>query len=319
MKTKRRRFWQLALLIVVPLVLFAIVSERNSWRPRTMIAPHGNGSYLINFSPDGRYLCLNPSWQDDSFLLYEISSGRLLTFRVANRGGSYFISKKHFMSDRRIYSFPQGKLLAVFPPPMVSNGELSDEKTQLCFSFQTADAGKVFTWDFLSGRPPQPLSTLPTYKKAARSFRLLADRRTLVICDQVSHDYDWHLWFWDVEKRKLVFHGPANSPTVQSTTAGICTWSNQKHEMEVWNYKTGRRLHKFPTDKWGIYELSPDGTLLAVIAKNGGIDLRDTSSGNVIRTLNRQPNDILSLDFSPDGHTLASTGYDGSVIFWRIK
>ena len=73
---------------------------------------------------------------------------------------------------------------------------------------------------------------------------------------------------------------------------------------------------------------SPDGTRLAVVG-SGGIWLYDTTTDQVGNSspIDRNRKDALlagrsglvySVAFSPDGTTLASGSYDGSVLLWKV-
>src|SRR5262249_14708798 len=64
----------------------------------------------------------------------------------------------------------------------------------------------------------------------------------------------------------------------------------------------------------------PDGTILATGAKNGEIYLCDTATGQKRRLLRGHKGSIVSLAFSPDGKTIASTAYypDMTVKLWEV-
>lgn len=68
-----------------------------------------------------------------------------------------------------------------------------------------------------------------------------------------------------------------------------------------------------------VVAISPDGKLLAGGNENGQIDIWDTSTGNIHRTLRGRPGmGITKVSFSPDGKTLASAGQDSVVRIWNL-
>ena len=61
---------------------------------------------------------------------------------------------------------------------------------------------------------------------------------------------------------------------------------------------------------------SPDNTVLILSLSGGGIQLRDVVTGDVLTTLEGHTASPGVLSFSPDGKTLVSAGYDGSILLW---
>ena len=61
---------------------------------------------------------------------------------------------------------------------------------------------------------------------------------------------------------------------------------------------------------------SPDNTVLILSLTGGGIQLRDVVTGDVLTTLEGHTASPNVLSFSPDGKTLVSAGYDGSILLW---
>ena len=61
---------------------------------------------------------------------------------------------------------------------------------------------------------------------------------------------------------------------------------------------------------------SPDNTVLILSIIGGGIQLRDVATGEVLTTLEGHTASPYVFSFSPDGKTLVSAGYDGSILLW---
>lgn len=116
MNTHRQRFWKRALLVAVPLALFALVAWRHSWRPRIIIEERrvGNPAY-VRFSPDGRYLAVSTYSANDEFRIYDFKAGRVIKqfdaaifvhFPAADRLGFY--RGEHYY----VYSLPDFKIVS---------------------------------------------------------------------------------------------------------------------------------------------------------------------------------------------------------------
>jgi hypothetical protein len=68
------------------------------------------------------------------------------------------------------------------------------------------------------------------------------------------------------------------------------------------------------------FALSPDGRTLATGGTNENtIQLWDAETGDLMRTIEGHDKGVLSLDFSPDGRTLASGSYDDTARLWDAR
>ena len=85
----------------------------------------------------------------------------------------------------------------------------------------------------------------------------------------------------------------------------------------LWNRITGARLRTFDVPGHAL-ALSPDGTLLAVAAGSNGAWLCETASGKRLRFLPAK-NAVWSLEFSPDGAELLSSGWSGEISLWNTR
>ena len=67
---------------------------------------------------------------------------------------------------------------------------------------------------------------------------------------------------------------------------------------------------------WDGLVFSPDNTVLILSLIDGGIQLRDVTTGKVLNTLDGHTCSPETFSFSPDGKTLVSAGGDGTILLW---
>jgi WD40 repeat protein len=75
-------------------------------------------------------------------------------------------------------------------------------------------------------------------------------------------------------------------------------------------------LHTFTGNTEPI-AISPNGQILASDGGYGKINLWNLRTGQLLRTLSRHSNSVMSLTFSPDGQTLVSSGIDKKIKIWH--
>ena len=83
-----------------------------------------------------------------------------------------------------------------------------------------------------------------------------------------------------------------------------------------WGLPEGART-RLGRGRTGEIRYSPDGTRLAV-GSGIGIWLYDTATYQEISLLTGQSEEIFNIAFSPDGKTIASGCYDGTICLWNI-
>jgi WD40 repeat protein len=126
---------------------------------------------------------------------------------------------------------------------------------------------------------------------------------------------------WDAETGKLIHRfdcgpdigglTPAFSPDGRTVAVG-----NRNSQTFIFDVDSGKRLIGLP--KRSTHELAfhPSGGSLAVAYADGSIGLWETATGKLITEQHKVAEEIYSLDWSPDGKLLASSGRKGDICLW---
>ena len=317
---KRRRFWKIALMLVVPLALLAMIAfviERNSWRPRTIVTWAAEPE-RFQFSPDGRTLI----FVADGLYICDVAS---LTQRMQlDLHGGFFLENGGYLvassgDGVEILSVWDGKSIASAPKDFEPVGVLADESTLIGWmSDESVDARqKLFRWNWRSDRPPRFSVRLSAEPNGP--IRLLADKATL---SDGKH-------FWDLATGKLRFQLETGyEARFQLINPSSFMVFREGNKVRILDYRTGQ-VHAsmaVASSKSNNLEfkVSPDGTMLAKFNRWGAgkpqISLLDIPSGRLLRKIEvpiSTSNDY-RLAFSPDGRTLG-VAIAGAVKLWRIK
>lgn len=185
----------------------------------------------------------------------------------------------------------------------------------------TASAdGLIRIWDAKTYRP---LHDPAGHTAPVRSLELAPDGRTLLTS---ANDGTARIWDLTNGRERRVFAIPPGSqPYFTADGAAVCI---PRSEGEiVRDLVTGleitspvQRAPRSLLPRRGVpVALSPDGRTAALGASDGTIELYETASLQVRRTLTGHDGACRDLIFTPDGTRLVSAGADHSIYVWPVR
>ena len=124
---------------------------------------------------------------------------------------------------------------------------------------------------------------------------------------------DLGLRFWDVTTGDSLdvpgFGGRASDVAFSADGAMIASGSDQG-TAEIWDAATGASIATFDGTPDDAVALSPDGHLLAVGGDGRVVRVWDVRTRKLVHELDQGGNGAFTLEFSPDGRTLAISGFE---------
>ena len=184
-------------------------------------------------------------------------------------------------------------------------------------------------WDSRTG---ELKATLTGHTAGVYSVAFSPDGQSLA-----SGSWDEFIKFWDVDTgellRTIAGHAVSVSVVVYSPDGETLASYGGDGRIHVWAAKTGEFLRTLKPDRPSSIAYSPDSATLACGRSDDTIQLWDIHTGQPkstlaghpgagmatdahLKTFNGPTNWVTSVVFSPNGDTLASSSYDGTIRFW---
>jgi WD40 repeat protein/serine/threonine protein kinase len=271
-------------------------------------ADRGRGTWGVAFSPDGRTLATGN--ESASIALWDANTGELRRTLTGHRAGvtcvafspdgSRLASSSHDVSAR-IWELSSGTTLQVLigGNSWVQSVEWSkDSRRVLTASFD----GTARVWDAASGEQQVALVGHTDYVQCAV---FSPDEKTIATA---GNDRTVRLWnARPAPQYRLLRAEPSSGSYYPSFTPdGQRVLVEEKFGMQyLWDLAAGQVIRSWP----GISgTIRPDGREIATALEDGTIEIRETSTGQVLRRFAANPAGCHVLVYSPDGLWLATNG-----------
>ena len=310
--------------------------EADTGKLRKTFGEHTSGVDTVAFSPDGRTLA-SASW---GLIRLWNTEGVPLRLWYARTGELLENFIYHIDSVRTVVFSPDGKLLA--SGGYDSKLRLWEANTgnhiatlrgggpavafspdgKLIASEYGGDGiiGTIGLWDVHTGELRHVLSK---YHSPLTCIAFSPDGKTLV-----SASRDSEIVFWDIPTLQRRFsittqHTEAVSSVSFSPDGETLASGSFDQTLRLWDPHTGKRkaVLQYPDGVTSV-SFAPDGRFLAIgwgEWTNNQIQLLDTMTLQLQKTLVGHTEDITALSFSPDGSILASASYDGTILLWDVQ
>jgi WD40 repeat protein len=297
MKRTLKLRWPWLFAALLPVALFVLVKERQSWRPKTFIVTKNRGHivkevYNFAWSPNGKQISVLRASQQ--YILIDVKSRKVLAFtkKTFAEKTSSRLDRFHILSDETTYLYsPDGKVFA-----------------------------KLRVEERHPGWPDK--QTGPSHGNVITQIQLY-DRKT----KRLLHD------LWLASGQDYLHGGYEDIDTAQFLKGGklfyALTSDGSGPKIRIWHIDSGKELQGIetrPSKSFGNETIiSHDAGIAAsyprtILGAPGGkeIHLWNLKTGQLIRHL-RNPDEVSHISFSPDNRTLAVGGKNGTLTLWRIK
>lgn len=313
------------ILATVPVILYLILAERLSWRPRTL--QHRATVTSVAFSPDGKLLVTGveaPSpmiFEFSEFRLWDFKSKRLLrSIRTNSPLRNLAFAPNGQVLAATDYRSP--RLLDVRSGKTVRTLRLGKDDDIRCLAF--SPNGKLLAipgsetlfrvWDISSGKLRQASRSRTVGTVTSVAFS--PDGGTIAVTNTLeTHSQISVLNTATGKLQRTLWHGAIPMSMTYSLDGRMLATGGHDGAVKLYDSRTGRILRTFRGHSARVWcvTFSPDNNTLASASHDSTVKLWNVSGGVLLRTLTGHIKAVHSIAISPDGATLASSSADGTV------
>jgi WD40 repeat protein len=309
-----KRFWLWLFSALLPIAVYVVIAEQNSWRPKTLLLEDVPDGWIDDFvwSPESQQIAVNAGKS-----LTLINSAKLrIKKHIPLEGKQQNESKAFWFSHDGKYLLTPNRTLQLSTALPLQKRNLMNDLAGL-----TINSGYPWRQDDHSPVAVISLDNKVCVKIEGREMRIdhitgdttPATIDSIDLCDNKTGKALFHLvkeprWGFPMDCRfsedgKLVF-----------------IWNGGR--LDAWQVQTGNKIF---SSECGIsgdrIDISWQNKLIAVWEQSGRknhISVWDLEDRQIVRGFDN-PDEIVGAQISPDGNYLAVGGANSTLTFWRLK
>ena len=177
------------------------------------------------------------------------------------------------------------------------------------------DGNTIKLWNLADTSEPQAILSGPAGTATSIAFSPTGELL-------VSADLFGRVILWDIpsETKINAFETPASTIAISRDGNYLATVARRSKIWDIRNPNEIIEVQVLPHNEsvliWTV-DFSPDGKLLACGDENGRLEIWDVQHQKLVRFVKADADEIRSVQFSPDGRFLTSTGFYGHTL-WRL-